>query len=253
MPTYEGEYFRIKLILDRLIRFILFFKKIEVTGADNFIRTGGNIIVGNHVGSFKDVAIIIKIVPRQVFFTANKDIFTKEDFSRVVRYHLVRHLKNFGASLDLILKPLKFLFVRFISSNIEKIGTIPVDLSGKKRLAIQKCQEYVQDGRIIIALQGRGRIQKEDSFAYVSSFRGGPAVIAYNLFVEQGLNIPVTPVAIFGTHFPWIMPAKIRIHVGAPMFVQPFVGPDRVDSINRFKEALEMRVKEMMLDIIRSR
>lgn len=253
MSTFEEEYFRIKPTLDRLIKLILLFKKVEVQGADNFIRTGGGIIVGNHIGSFKDVATIINIVPRQVFFTANKDIFTHEDFNGVVRYHLVRHLKNFGASLDLILKPLKYLFVNFISTNIEKIGTIPVDLTGKKQLAIQKCQEYVQNGRIIIALQGRGRIQKDDTFSYVSPFRGGPAVIAYNLFDEQGLNIPVTPVAIFGTHFPWIMPGKIHIHVGEPMYIKPFVGPKKVDSINSFKWALESRAKGMMLDIIRSK
>jgi 1-acyl-sn-glycerol-3-phosphate acyltransferase len=253
MSTFEEEYLRIKPQLDNLINTILVFKKIVIKGEDNFLRTGGNIIIGNHIGSFKDVATMIKIVPRQVFFTANKDIFTREDFSRLVRYHLTLHLKNFGASLDSLLKPLKYLFVEFISSNIEKIGTIPVDLTGKKRMAIKKGQEYVRQGRAIITLQGRGRIRKVDHFPYVSPFRGGPALIAYNLLIEQDLNIPVTPVAMFGTHFPWIMPSRIHIRVGEPLFVKEYVGPDMVDSINRFKDALELRVRRMMLDIIRTK
>lgn len=253
MPTFEEEYLRIKPSLDRLINSILVFKKIVIKGEENFIRTGGNIIVGNHIGSFKDVATIIKIIPRQVFFTANKDIFTREDFSRLVRYHLGLHLKNFGTSLDSLLKPLKYLFVEFISSNIEKVGTIPVDLTGKKRLAIEKCQEYVRLGRPIIALQGRGRIRKADPFPYVSPFRGGAAVIAYNLLTSYDLNIPVSPVALFGTHFPWIMPSRIHIHVAEPMFVKQYVGSDMFDSINRFKRALELRVRQMMLDIIRTK
>lgn len=253
MAAFEEEYRQIKPMLDRLINGILIMKRIEIKGEENFIPAGGNIIVGNHIGSFKDVATIIKIVPRQVFFTANKDIFTRKDFSRLVRDHMVLHLKNFGASLDLTLKPLKYLFVEFISSNIEKIGTIPVDLTGKKHLAIEKCQEYVRKGRTIITLQGRGRIQKNYSFPYVAPFRAGPAVIAYNLLEDYGLNIPVTPVAMFGTHLAWVVPARIRIRVGEPLFIKNYVGPDKVVTINNFKDALELKVKKMMMEIIRAR
>jgi 1-acyl-sn-glycerol-3-phosphate acyltransferase len=253
MASFEEEYYRLKPSLDRLISIILAFKKLEIKGEENFLQSGGNIIIGNHIGSFKDVATIIRIVPRQVFFTANKDIFTREDFTRLVRHHLIRHLKRFGASLDLLLKPLKYLFVEYISSNIEKIGTIPVDMTGKKQLAITKCQEYVREGRVIITLQGSGRIRKVDPFPYVAPFRGGPAVIAYHLLNEHDLNIPVTPLAMFGTHYPWIQPARIRIHVGEPLFIKSYMGTDMVESVNRFKEALELRVRRMMLDILRSK
>ena len=208
MATFEEENNRIWPRLDRLMKIILLFKKIVIQGKENFIREGGNIIVGNHIGSFKDVATIMRIVPRQTFWTANKEIFTQEEFSLLVRNHLVRHLGEFGASLDLLLNPLKYLFVEFISSNIAKIGTIPVDLSGKKRLAISKCQEYVNKGRAIITLQGWGRIMKSYPFPYVAPFRGGPGLIAYNVLREHDLNVPVTPIAMFGTHYAWITPSR---------------------------------------------
>jgi len=57
----------------------LFSKKISVRGAENFVREGPNIIVGNHVGSYKDVAILFKTVPRPIFFIANKMIFPEKN------------------------------------------------------------------------------------------------------------------------------------------------------------------------------
>jgi hypothetical protein len=41
--------------------------------------------------------------------------------------------------------------------------------------------------------------------------------------------------------------------LGEPLFIKNYVGPDKVMSINSFKDALEMRVKKMMMEIIRAR
>ncbi|MCK4430266.1 MAG: hypothetical protein KAW19_03090, partial [Candidatus Aminicenantes bacterium] len=77
MATFEEELKKIHPVLERLCNFMILGKKIVVKGDENFLREGPNIIVGNHIGTFKDIATIYKIVPRPVFFTANKLIFDK--------------------------------------------------------------------------------------------------------------------------------------------------------------------------------
>lgn len=251
MGKFEQELKRLEPVIRRLTNFALLGKKMEVKGKENFIKKGPTIIVGNHIGSFKDIATLFKIVPRPIFFTANKMIFSTDEFNFLTRKHLKRHLKEFGFFLDLILNPLKSLFVQFISTNIAKVGTIPVNLYYGKRHAIEKCQEYLKQGRAIIALQGRGRVMKKDPNPYVRHFKRGSSIIAYNLYKNDGISVPVTPLAIYGTHIPFINPAKIRVNVGHPMYIADYMrGEDEV-TIERFRNALEEKVKALFLELLK--
>jgi 1-acyl-sn-glycerol-3-phosphate acyltransferase len=78
MASFEEEFRRFEPVIRRLSFLALLGKKVEVKHDENFIKEGPNIIVGNHIGSFKDVAIILRIVPRPIFFTANRMIFSRE-------------------------------------------------------------------------------------------------------------------------------------------------------------------------------
>ena len=253
MPTFEEELKRLMPTVLRLSSFALLGKKLLVKGAENFVREGGSVIVGNHIGTFKDVGALLKAVPRPIFFTANKDIFIYKDFNRLVLKHLRRHLKGLGPYINVLLKPLKILFVNYISSNVSKVGTIPVDMYSRKSLAIEKCQEYVKKGRAIIALQGRGRIMKRDPFPYVHPFRRGASIVAYNLYRNENISVPVTPIAFFGTHIAFGVPGTVYLRVGEPMFVRDYWVEDMAVTIERFRYALENRVKQMILEILRSR
>jgi len=248
MATFEEEFKRQEPVFRRLSNYALLGKKTVVKGEENFVEGGPNIIVGNHIGSFKDVATIYQIVPRPFFFTGNEMFFNKEEFSFLIRKHLRRNLKNFGVSLDFILTPLKTLFINYASNVIEKIGTIPVDIYQKKTMAIKKCQDYLKNGRAIIALQGRGRIMKKDPHPYVPPFRRGPSIISYNLYKKDGISVPVTPIAMFGTHVPFLIPAKIKVNVGEPMYITDYLGDDFTETVNRFREALEKRVRALLAE-----
>ena len=252
MATIEEELKKQEPIIRGLINFALLGKKIELKGEENFVKVGPNIIVGNHVGAFKDIAILFKIVPRPTFFTANRMIFNKDEFNLLVRRHLKRHLKNFGLFLDLILSPVKSIFINYISNNIVKVGTIPVDIYQGKRLAMEICQEYLKKGKAIITLQGRGRVMKKNPNPYVSYFKRGASILAYNLYKEGGISVPVTPIAIFGTHVPFLIPAKIKVNVGESMYITDYLAEGFTETVNRFREALEKRVKTLILDIIKS-
>ncbi len=250
MAAFEEELRRFQPVIRRLTFLALLGKKVEVRHPENFVTQGPNIIVGNHSGSFKDVAILLKYVPRPVFFTANRMIFTREEFDFLIRKHLRRHLKDFGLVVNSALKPLKYLFVRYVSTNIAKVGTIPVDLYSTKREALQGCLHYLKNGRAIISLQGRGRIHPNAAHPYVSPFRRGVSILAYLLYHENGVDVPVTPLAMFGTHIPFLIPGKIRVNVGQPMRITGFLGGGFEETVDRFRDALEARVKSLFLELL---
>ena len=252
MSSFEEEYQRLEPVLKKIRAFSLFGKNIVLEGEENFIHSGPNIIVGNHVGSYKDIAVLLEIVPRQVFFTANKMIFNKDDFNSLITRHLKIHLKQFGLFLDFILKPMKAPFVSFISSNLAKVGAIPVDLRGTHRKVIEACEEYLKRGKAIVLLQGTGRVVSSHPNPYVSPFRRGPAILSYILYQEEGLAVPVTPFAMFGTHKPWVVPGKIKVKVGRPMFVTEYLADDFRETVLRFRDALDNRVQSLLLDLVKS-
>lgn len=253
MSSFEDEYREVQPVLQRWVSFLLLGKKIIVEEPENLVREGPNIIIGNHCGAFKDVASILRIVPRPVFFTANREIFRPEQFDALIAKHLRRHLKDFGPAMNMIVKPLKVALIRFVTSNIKKVGTIPVDFNSRTGEARRACQDYLEKGRAIIALQGRGRIYPRAPHPYVSPFRPGTAIIAHNLYRECGIAVPVTPLAMCGTQTLWLVPNQIRVKIGEPMFVTNYLGGKDEEIVERFREALERRVKSLFLDLVKAR
>lgn len=252
MTTFEEEFDRLRPIFDKWIKVGLFAKKIDVKGVENFIKEGPTIIMGNHIGTLKDALMIYKIVPRFFVFTANKMVFDKDELDFLVRKHLKRHLKSFGLFINAILKPIKIPAIDFITRTVGKVGTIPVDLYSSKRDAILKCQETVKAGRALITLQGRGRIMKADPNPYVSPIRKGAAIISYNLYTNEGISVPITPLAMFGTHRPFFVPGKIQVRVGKAMYISDYIGGGFDATIERFRSALERAINALFFEILRS-
>jgi len=250
MATFEEELKKREPIIKGASSFALLGKKIEITGKENFVKGGPNIIVGNHIGTFKDIATLFKIIPRQTFFTANRMIFNKDELNYLIRRHLKIHMKNFGLLLDLVLSPLKSLAVNYVSANAAKVGTIPVDLNQGKRMAMEKCQEYLKKGKAIITLQGLGRVIEKNPNPYVGYFKRGASVLSYNMYKEEGISVPVTPIAMLGTQVPFLVPTKIRVKIGEPMYITDYLAGEFAETVDKFREALERRVKALILDII---
>jgi 1-acyl-sn-glycerol-3-phosphate acyltransferase len=248
MATFEEEFKRIEKFVGLVARVFLFPKKIDVRGGENFVREGPNVIVGNHIGSYKDVAILLRAVPRMIFFTANKMLFKREEASELVLRHLHRHMGKFGGFVHLLLIPFYSYMVHFVSSHAAKIGSIPVDLYGKKHESILRCQDYLRKGRAVIALQGRGRVDPKDPNPYVKPFRRGVAIMAYNLFKKDGFSVPVTPLSVFGTHIMWGVPATIKVNVGRPLFISDYWTGKEVTTIEKFRAALEDSVSGLFRD-----
>jgi 1-acyl-sn-glycerol-3-phosphate acyltransferase len=251
MASAESELKKIRPKIEKLCDFLLLGKTVEIKGENNIVQEGPNIIVGNHCGTFKDGAIIWKIMPRPIFFTANRKIFNKDELTALVKEHFQVHLKSFGYFLNLALHPITSRLINFVSAAQAKAGTIPVDLTRQKKLAIEKCQEYLKKGRAIIALQGNGKIAKNDPNPYVSPFRKGPSILSYNLYTQEDIPVAVTPVALFGTQTPVFIPSKIKVNIGEPMYISEYLADDFATSVEKFRAAMERRVKDLFMDLIK--
>ncbi|HOW87003.1 MAG TPA: lysophospholipid acyltransferase family protein [Candidatus Aminicenantes bacterium] len=246
MGTFEEEFEYVRGFVDRTCRFLLLPKKIDLRGAGNFVREGPSIIIGNHAGSYKDVATMFRTVPRMIYFTANRMIFTRDGASELVLRHLHRHMGRFGGFLHVLLGPFYRFMVTYVSGHIARVGTIPVDIYGSKRASILSCQEYLKAGRAVVALQGRGRVFPKDPNPYVKEFRRGVSIMAYNLYKERGLSVPVTPLSIFGTHIMWGVPATVKVNVGPPMFIRDYWSGDEGSTVEAFRSALQKNVSGLL-------
>lgn len=254
-PEYdhERELRRFVPMINRLGKVVLAGKKIEVLGEENFVRRGPSILIGNHCGAYKDVSVLFRIVPRPIFFNANKQLFTRPEFNFLVRKHLHRHMGRMGDFLNFILNPYKWVFVDYISSNIARVGAIPVDLLGSKKEAISICENYLRRGRAIVSLQGRGRVDPAEKNPYMKPFGRGMALVAYDLRAQDRIDVPVTPLALFGTQLPWMIPGTIHVHFGEPMFVGDYLRDTLEASVEAFKDALERRVDAMIRALVKRR
>ncbi len=254
MTRFEREYRLIESKTRRIFRAVLALKKVDVRGRENFVLAGPTIIIGNHCGSLKDVVALFQAAPRYIQFTANQMLFDRDSIDFVVRRHLVRHLGGFGSVMNALLYPVRKTVGGFISANLARVGTVPVNMYGQdgKREAIGVFRDYLRQGCALASLQGRGRVMPADPNPYVRPFGRGIAIVACGLEADDHLSVPVTPVAIYGAQRPWIIPGRILIAAGPPLFARDHLDGDFDASVLRFKAALEAAVQGLFFDLIRS-
>ena len=77
MDAYEREFKKLRPTLMKWVDLSLFGKTVFCMGRENIPPEGPAIIVSNHIGSYKDIAALFKIAPRQIHFTANQEISAK--------------------------------------------------------------------------------------------------------------------------------------------------------------------------------
>jgi 1-acyl-sn-glycerol-3-phosphate acyltransferase len=252
MDEFDLSYDGLLPVIQGLSRGLLLTKRIIVRGRENFVGSGRNIIIANHVGSYKDIAVLFSVVPRRIFFMANARLFSRASFKDMIHTHLLRHMNAFGIALDLLLTPFKYWLVPTIADNIARIGTIPVDLERRRSEALGLCRDYLLKDRAVVSLQGMGFVSADGGHPYVPSFRPGPAVLAHTIREKDGLDVPVTPVAIYGAHWAWPVPSAIHVNIGEPMFIAEDLRNGREDAVRRFRDRLETRVKILFRDAFRA-
>jgi hypothetical protein len=49
-----------------------------------------------------------------------------------------------------------------------------------------------------------------------------------------------------------MIPTKIKVNVGEPMYVHDYLAEEPIETVNRFRKALEKRVKVLIYEIVKS-
>jgi 1-acyl-sn-glycerol-3-phosphate acyltransferase len=231
-------------------RVFLIFNKRDFKGLENKIPAGPNIIVTNHpaalkemIGPVKDVAIIFSVYdthpyPRQLSFLASYEIFSKEEFVGTICLHL-------HPVFRILLNPLIRLFVTYAIPRIRAFGAIPVFKSkfGGGRETSERIKKYLLEGRAVVFLQSNIK-QQSEIHPYLEKFRKGAAFTAYELYRKYRINVPVTPISIYGTEG-FIRPfKKIRVNIGKSMFIKSFLKTK--SPVRSFTNALEEKVRDLL-------
>lgn len=231
-------------------RIFLLFNKCVFNGLENKIPEGPNIIVTNHpaalkemIGPVKDVAIIFSVYdkhpsPRQLCFLASDEVFSKKEFEGTISIHL-------HPIFRILLKPLIQLFVAYAIPRIHALGAIPVYISefGGRKETREKIIECLLKGRAVVFLQVNVK-QQSKIHPYLQKFRKGAAFYAYELYQKHHVEVPVTPVSIYGTEG-FIRPfKKIRVNVGKSLFIKSFLRAK--NPIRSFTDTLELTVKDLL-------
>jgi len=227
LDAKEKELERLKPVIKALATVSLLGKKIVVQGEENLVKTGPNIIVANH----------------------DKMLFTKEGFNFLIKKYVQRNFGKLGTLFYAICFPLREPFVRLVTNNISKIGTVPVDLYSarlnRNKFLFRKWKEYLLDNSAIVVLQGRGaptKAEKKINF-YMYPFKKGFAVIASLLYKNEKITVPITPIAIIGAQSAWGIPGKIKVNIGRPVYPQE-------NNIEKLKTTIETKVKNLLTEII---
>jgi hypothetical protein len=56
---------------------------------------------------------------------------------------------------------------------------------------------------------------------------------------------------MFGTHIPFLIPGRIRVNVGQPMYIADYLSDEVEKTVGWFRDALEARVKALFRELLR--
>jgi hypothetical protein len=274
-----------KKIYDREARFIsgqvIGKNRIEWLGLNNRVTQGPNIIVGNHSGYQEDIASLICSYPeRMLKFTANKEIFNKDELNTLIKKTVENSAKKTFRKLlgkqhyetaDLIgeIGADFFNFLsgtprnqvsKYISSRIGLVGAIPVNVLGTNNTDwLGVAESYLLKGEAVVFLQynkdGKDKKTKKrkhvvskyapSDITAIDDFKYGAFKLAYHMFEKHWMDVPVTPVSLKGTGFFSFPFSKIRIHFGKAQYVSQYKSDP--NPVSAFKESLEKKVVDLYM------
>ena len=257
----KNQYDRAKRILKPI--FLPFNRYITYHGLENIIREGPNLIVANHPGIGRDIAGIVTAYERQLHFLAAHYLFDKEIF-------LQKHIKPaLGSVLYKFLSPVAKRFSLYLAGKIKELDMIPINkeyngnlaiFASNKRAAFTRVKEFLLNGRAVVIFQitynilriiGQKKIvDKEPSkyHSYIPRFNRTFGKIAFELYQDNGLLIPITPIGIYGAE--GLNPFKrMVLNVGKPMDISTCLEANlKQDPVRLFTTRLERRVADLLIE-----
>lgn len=256
--------------------------KLEWHGLENRILEGPNIIVANHPGYHEDIAALITVYPeRMLTFTANKELFSKEQLNQRIKDTITGScIKNFkkalgkanyenakilgtilGEFFNFITAPIRGPVSSYISSRLNAVGAIPVNVLGTNNTDWKSVAEkYLLEEEALVFMQyhkdkkdKNTRIRKHILSKYapegvkaIDEFRYGAFNLAEYMLKKYDMNVPVTPISIRGTSFFSLPFRKIIINIGKPHYFKDYLSSQ--NPVADFKNSLEQEVVRLYLE-----
>jgi len=257
----KNQYNRVKRILKPI--FLPFNRYITYHGLENIIREGPNLIVANHPGIGRDIAGIVTAYERQLYFLTAHYLFNEEVF-------LQKHIKPaLGSVLYKFLSPVAKRFSWYLTGKMKELDMIPINkeyngnlaiFASNMRAAFTRVKEFLLNGRAVVIFQitynilrtiGQKKIvDKVPSkyHSYIPRFNPTYGKIAFELYQNNGLLIPITPIGIYGAE--GLNPFKrIVLNIGKPMDISTCLEANlKQDPVSLFTTRLERRVADLLVE-----
>lgn len=269
MVTGEGlsaliirqRYNRAKRVLKPF--FIPFDHYVTFHGLKNIVREGPNLIIANHPGIGRDVAGVIIAYKRKLHFLTAHYLFDKDIL-------LKNHIRPvLGPFFYKLFYPVAVRFSRFLEKTLKEQEMIPInkdysvtraEFARNLRSAIEQAKKYLLQGRAVVIFQitynilksigHRTIINKEPSrfHDYIPRFNPTFGKIAWELYRDHNLDIPVTPIAIHGAE--GLNPLhRMVLNIGKPLKISTCINQQPGhDPVILFTNYLESRIAELLVE-----
>jgi len=232
----------------RPLSLILLPRGISVKGRQNKIEKGANIIVANHPTDVADVAALVRLYPKQLYFIANSDHF----YPSKLNWHIRKQIKRNYSILSPFLLPItsSVIYKSFLNSfsrSIKEIGSIPIDVRGNSMGNgdfIRISKQYLLDNLPLVFLQFNLRnapSEYDPTNKEIKPFLMGAPKLALKVFEEYNMDIPITPISIKGTSK--FSMAPIKMNIGAPIYPSAYINKEKPAEFLR--QDLEKKVVEL--------
>jgi hypothetical protein len=207
-------------------------------GLENRVERGANAIFCTHGIEERDVAkIVLDWTKKQqtkdsktefhdgrrnIFFATNKELYNIDDFMKLGEKTVKRRWGPDGMDYKILglIRRGKLIapLAKVVTSNVEGAGCIPIDIrGGSNSQGMKMIKDYLLEQRVVALIQYYHKEDKSETPLF--KIKPGGLLILYQLYKENGLDVPITLMTVKKSRDDLIS------NIGTPDFISRFYVP----------------------------